>query len=241
MFTFLVLNQPMNVLVIEDDKRIAGVLQQSLTEDGHNVFLSHRGDEGIDLINHEHFDLVVLDVMLPAIDGFTILTKVRAKRLSIPILLLTARGDMSDMVRGLDLGADDYLTKPFQLDNLLARVRAVGRRSHNASDNKIAVGSLILDQAEHILRKDGVEVPLTRKEFLILDLLMRRMSKVVTRDQMIAAGWGFDAEVSDNSIDFYISSLRSKIDMKGQPSLIRTMRSIGYCFSPNSASQSPIA
>src|ERR1700710_2038237 len=113
MFTFLVLNQSMNVLVIEDDKRIAGVLQQSLTEDGHNVFLSHRGDEGIDLIDHEHFDLVVLDVMLPAIDGFTILTRVRAKRLSIPILLLTARGDMSDMVRGLDLGADDYLTKPF--------------------------------------------------------------------------------------------------------------------------------
>lgn len=231
----------MNVLVIEDDKRIAGVLQQGLTEDGHNVFLSHHGDEGIDLIESQHFDLVVLDAMLPAIDGFTILTRVRAKRIPIPILMLTARGDMLDMVRGLDLGADDYLTKPFQLDNLLARVRAVGRRGHNASDNNITVGPLVLDQGQQILRKDGVEVSLTRKEFLILDLLMRRMNKVVTRDQMISVGWGFDAEVSDNSIDFYISSLRSKIDMKGQPSLIRTMRSIGYCFSPNSVSQSSIA
>ncbi|MDE1177438.1 MAG: response regulator transcription factor [Edaphobacter sp.] len=231
----------MNVLVIEDDKRIAVVLQQSLAEDGHNVFLSHRGDEGMDLITSDQFDVVVLDIMLPAIDGFTILSKVRAKRLQIPILMLTARGDMPNMVRGLDLGADDYLTKPFQLDNFLARVRAIGRRGHNASDNNITVGSLILNQAQQILRRDGEEVALTRKEFLILDLLMRRMNKVVTRDQMISAGWGFDADVSDNSIDFYISSLRSKIDTKGQPSLIRTMRSIGYCFSTSSVSQPSIA
>jgi DNA-binding response OmpR family regulator len=226
----------MNVLVIEDDKRIGEVLQQSLKEDGHNVFLSYRGDEGMELIASDHFDVVVLDVMLPVIDGFTILNRVRTKRLTVPILMLTARDSMPDMVRGLDLGADDYLTKPFQVDNLLARVRAVGRRGHKASSGSITVGSLELDRAQHLLRRDGQEIPITRKEFLILELLMRRMNQVVSRDQLIEAGWGFDADVSDNSIDFYISSLRSKVDQKGYPSLIRTIRSIGYSFSAHGAS-----
>ena len=226
----------MNILVIEDDKRIGGVLQQSLTEDGHNVFLSHRGDEGVELIESDHFDMVVLDVMLPGIDGFTILRKVRAKRLTVPILMLTARDSMPDMVRGLDLGADDYLMKPFQLDNLLARVRAVGRRGHKASSDNITAGALELDRAQHVLRRDGQDVPITRKEFLILELLMRRLNQVVSRDQLIEAGWGFDASVSYNSVEFYISSLRSKIDQKGYPSRIRTIRSIGYSFSANGLS-----
>jgi DNA-binding response OmpR family regulator len=226
----------MNILVIEDDKRIARVLQQSLTEDGHSVFLSYRGDEGMELIASEHFDLVVLDAMLPAVDGFTILNRTRGKKLTVPILMLTARDSMSDMVRGLDLGADDYLTKPFQLDNLLARVRAVGRRGHKGRNNCIAVESIELDLSQHTLKSGGQVVPITRKEYLILEVLMRRMNQVVTRDQLIEAGWGFDADVSDNSIDFYISSLRSKIDQKGYSSLIRTVRSIGYCFSAHEVS-----
>jgi two-component system, OmpR family, copper resistance phosphate regulon response regulator CusR len=226
----------MNVLVIEDDRRIGGALQQSLAEDGHNVLLSHRGDEGMDLIASDHFDVVVLDVMLPAVDGFTILKSVRSKQMTVPILMLTARDSMPDMVRGLDLGADDYLTKPFQLDNLLARVRAVGRRGHKASNSSIIAGNLELDRAQHSLRRDGQDVPITRKEFLLLELLMRRINQVVSRDLLIEAGWGFDADVSDNSVEFYISSLRSKIDQKGQPSLIRTIRSLGYCFSANGPS-----
>jgi DNA-binding response OmpR family regulator len=205
----------MNILVIEDDKRIARVLQQSLTEDGHSVFLSHRGDEGMDLIPSEHFDLVVLDAMLPAVDGFTILSRTRGKKLTVPILLLTARDSMPDMVRGLDLGADDYLTKPFQLDNLLARVRAVGRRGHKGGNNCITVGYIELDLSQHTLKREGQTLHITRQEYLILEVLLRRMNQVVSRDQLIEAGWGFDTDVSDNAIDFYISSLRSKIDQKG--------------------------
>jgi len=218
----------MNVLVIEDDKRIAGVLQQGLAEDGHNVFLSHRGDEGAELIASEHFDVVVLDVMLPGMDGFSILKRARTTKCDVPILMLTAKDSMPDVVRGLDLGADDYLTKPFQLEVLLARVRAVSRRGHGASSNDLAVGDLVLDRGQRMARRAQRAIALTKKEFTLLELLMRRANQVVTRDQLIEAGWGYDADVRDNTIDFYISSLRSKIDAKGEPSMIRTMRSLGY-------------
>jgi DNA-binding response OmpR family regulator len=226
----------MNVLVVEDDKRIAHVLEQSLTEDGHRVFISNRGDEGVDLIVSSHFDLVVLDIMLPGIDGFTILKQIRSQKCTVPVLVLTARGEMPDMVRGLNLGADDYLTKPFQVDNLLARVRAVGRRGHKASADDITAGDLLLDRERRLIRRGPEEIALSRKEFLILDLLMRRMNKVVPRSHIIEAGWGFDADVSDNSVEFYVSSLRSKIDVAGRPSFIRTVRTIGYCFVFTSAS-----
>jgi DNA-binding response OmpR family regulator len=135
---------------------------------------------------------------------------------------------MPDMVRGLDLGADDYLTKPFQLEVLLARVRAVSRRGHGASSNDLAVGDLVLDRGQRMVRRAQRAIALTKKEFTLLELLMRRANQVVTRDQLIEAGWGYDADVRDNTIDFYISSLRSKIDAKGEPSMIRTMRSLGY-------------
>jgi DNA-binding response OmpR family regulator len=226
----------MNVLVVEDDKRIAYVLEQSLTEDGHRVFVSHRGDEGADLMVSSHFDLVVLDIMLPGIDGFTILRRIRSQKCTVPVLVLTARDEMPDMVRGLDLGADDYLTKPFQLDNLLARVRAIGRRGHKASDNNIVAGEITLDREQRLIKRGAEEIALSRKEFLILDLLMRRMNKAVPRSQIIETGWGFDADVSDNSVEFYVSSLRSKIDQEGRPSFIRTVRTIGYCFVFSSAS-----
>ena len=218
----------MNVLVIEDDKRIAGILQQGLAEDGHSVFLSHRGDEGAELIASEHFDVVVLDVMLPGMDGFSILKRARTTKCDVPILMLTAKDSMPDVVRGLDLGADDYLTKPFQLEVLLARVRAVSRRGHGASSNDLAVGDLVLDRGQRMARRAQRAIALTKKEFTLLELLMRRANQVVTRDQLIEAGWGYDADVRDNTIDFYISSLRSKIDAKGEPSMIRTMRSLGY-------------
>jgi DNA-binding response OmpR family regulator len=218
----------MNVLVVEDDRRIANILRQGLVEDGHSVFLSHRGDEGVELIESEHFDVVVLDIMLPGLDGMSILARVRTKKCSVSIIVLTARDAMPDMVRGLDLGADDYLTKPFQLEVLLARVRAVGRRGHTATTNKLIVGELALDRNQRLVRRGTREIPLTKKEFILLELLMRRAGQVVTRSQLIEAGWGYDADVSDNSIDFYISSLRSKIGVDGTSSSIRTMRSLGY-------------
>lgn len=221
----------MKLLVIEDDRRIAGVLQQGLTEDGHVVFVSHRGDDGLELMESQYFDMVVLDVMLPGRNGFSILQHARQAKVSVPILMLTARDSMSDVVRGLDLGADDYLAKPFQLEVLLARVRAMSRRPHASLLDQIIVGELVLDRGQKLLRRRDVEIPLTRKEYVLLELLMRRTRQVVSRNELIEAGWGYDAEVSDNSVDFYIHSLRSKINVRGQPDLIRTVRAQGYALS----------
>ena len=218
----------MNVLVIEDDKRIANVLRMGLLEDGHQVELAYRGDEGRDLLIGGDFDVAVLDIMLPGLDGFSILKHVRTARHGMPILMLTAKDTMTDIVRGLDLGADDYLTKPFHLEVFLARVRAVGRRKHIPQMPRLTVGNLSLDRGSHMVYRGDERIELTKKEYVILELLMRRANCVVTREQIIQAGWGYDADVRDNSIDFFLHSLRNKINRKDGLSVIRTVRSLGY-------------
>jgi DNA-binding response OmpR family regulator len=223
----------MNVLLIEDDSRLADAVHQGLSEDGHQVHISRRGDEGLSLIESDHFDAVVLDIMLPAMDGFTILRKARSSEHRVPILILTARDSMADIVRGLDLGADDYLTKPFQIEVLLARVRAVGRRGPIAQPSVLRVGGCLLDRSKRVAVRNGEEIPLTRKEYILLELLMRRANTVVTRDQLIEAGWGYDRDVNDNSLEFYISSLRSKLRSHKDDNIIRTVRGLGYCFAGN--------
>jgi two-component system copper resistance phosphate regulon response regulator CusR len=220
----------MNVLVIEDDRRLADVVHQGLAEDGHQVHVSRRGDEGLSLIESNHFNAIVLDLMLPIMDGFTILHKVRASKLRVPILILTARDSMADVIRGLDLGADDYLTKPFQIEVLLARVRAVGRRGPIAQFATLRAGDCVLDHSKRVLVREGEVVPLTRKEYVLLELLMRRANSVVTRNQLVEAGWGYDKDVSENSVEFYIHSLRSKLRTHKNENLIRTVRGFGYCL-----------
>ena len=221
----------MNVLVIEDDRRLADAVHQGLAEDGHQVHISRQGDEGLSLIQSNHFDAVVLDLMLPIMDGFTVLQKARISEHRVPILILTARDSMADIIRGLDLGADDYLTKPFQLEVFLARVRAVGRRGPIAQPSALRVGGCLLDRSKRAVVRDGEDIPLTRKEFVLLELLMRRANSVVTRDQLIEAGWGYDKDVSENSIEFYIYSLRSKLRTRKGESMIRTVRGHGYYLS----------
>jgi len=218
----------MNVLIIEDDKRIAHVLRMGLLEDGHQADLCHNGIEGRDLVTSDHFDVVVLDVMLPGVDGFGILEHVRKRKRAVPILMLTAKDAMMDIVHGLDLGADDYLTKPFQLEVFLARVRAVGRRGHIPQQPRLSVGELSLDRSNRMAFRGQEAIELTKKEFMILELLMRRVNQLVTREQIITAGWGYDADVRDNTIDFYMHSLRSKIRIEDPSIAIRTVRSLGY-------------
>jgi len=218
----------MNVIVIEDNKRLSDILRQGLVEDGHRVVIAQRGDEGRDLLLSSAFDVAVLDVMLPGIDGFSILEQVRAKSRNIPILMLTAKDTMPDIVRGLNLGADDYLTKPFQLQVFLARVRAVGRRGPALQSQIFTAGDLVLDTTKRNVERAGAEVILTKKEYTILELLMRRPNQIVTRNLLREVAWPHDADVSDSSVDFYMHSLRSKIDIKGNSSLIRTVRSLGY-------------
>lgn len=224
----------MNVLVVEDDRRLAHILDLALTEDGHRAFIAYRGDEAPDLIRSSHFDVVVLDVMLPGLDGISVLKTLRKEKCAVPILLLTARDSMADIVGGLDSGADDYLTKPFHLEVLSARIRALARRGHIAPKIDLSFGDLTLDPNQCIVRRCETILPLTRREYQLFELLMRRAGHVVTRAQLIEAGWGFDADVTDNNIDYYIHSLRTKIDVGGQESIIRTVRSLGY--SMNTAS-----
>src|ERR1700761_2046705 len=218
----------MNILVVEDNKRIGNILRQGLIEDGHQVVLSQRGDEGRDLLVSAPFDVAVLDVMLPGLDGFSLLEQVRARNCTVPILMLTAKDTMPDIVHGLNLGADDYLTKPFQIQVFIARVRAVGRRGPALHSRTLTAGDLVLDTASRNVERAGAEVTLTKKEYTILELLMRRSNQIVTRNQLREVAWPHDADVSDGSVDFYMHSLRSKIDIKGNGSLIRAVRSLGY-------------
>src|SRR6267154_5476738 len=218
----------MNILVVEDNKRIGNILRQGLIEDGHQVVLSQRGDEGRDLLVSAPFDIAVLDVMLPGLDGFSLVEQVRAQNCTVPILMLTAKDTMPDIVQGLNLGADDYLTKPFQIQVFIARIRAIGRRGPALQSKTLIAGDLVLDTTSRSARRGSNKIILTKKEYAILELLMRRSNHVVTRNQLREVGWSYDAEVSDSSVDFYMHSLRSKIDIKGNESLIRTVRSLGY-------------
>jgi DNA-binding response OmpR family regulator len=218
----------MNILVVEDNKRIGNILRQGLLEEGHQVVLSERGDDGRDLLLQTPFDVAVLDVMLPGLDGFSILKNVRASKCDTPILMLTAKDTMPDIVHGLNLGADDYLTKPFQIQVFIARIRAIGRRRPVLEPMQLVAGGLVLDTTNRIAHRENKPIILTKKEYSILELLMRRANHLVTRNQLRDAGWAFDSDVSDNSVDFYIHSLRSKIDIKGEDSVIRTVRALGY-------------
>ena len=218
----------MNVLVVEDDRRIAKLLQRGLSEDGHQVFVSADGIEAFDIASTGRFELIILDVLLPGLDGFSLLKKLRQVGCSTPVLMLTARDAMTDMVYGLDSGADDYMTKPFLLDNLLARVRALGRRSQATQSTTLQVGDLSLDRGQKKASRGGRSIVLTKKEYMLLELLIRRSSQVVSRSELIEAAWGFQADVRDNTLDFYIHSLRYKIDGENEPPMLHTLRGLGY-------------
>ena len=220
-----------NVLSIEDDRRIAKILQQVLEEEGHHVTHVDNGLDGEEHILSGRYDIVVLDLTIPGVDGLEVLRRVRKGRSRTPILVLSARDTMADVIRALDLGADDYLTKPFHLELLLARVRSVSRRGGIAETPLLEVGDLVLDRGRRELRKAGMPIELTRIEFALMEALMRRAGRPVTREQLIEAGWGLGGEVSQNSLEFQIHSLRGKLDgpsesgVRGQ---IRTVRGIGY-------------
>jgi two-component system copper resistance phosphate regulon response regulator CusR len=221
----------MRVLVVEDDQRVARLVERSLIEDGHAVMVAHDGAEGLDLARGDNFDALVLDVMLPRMDGFAILKTLRSERRATPVLMLTARDTMQDTVNGLNLGADDYLTKPFHIDVLLARVRAVSRRGAVPQFTDLKVGELSLNRATHEVRCDGRALLLTHKEYILLELLMRRAGQVVPRAKLIEAAWGFDPNISDNSLDVCVSSLRSKLSSEDNARYIRTIRGRGYMMS----------
>jgi DNA-binding response OmpR family regulator len=220
----------MQILIVEDDQRLARQLKKGLEENGHTVSLAFDGLEGLEAARQGHLDVIVLDVMLPGLDGFGVVKQLRISGSKSPVLMLTARDSAEDVVAGLDAGADDYLTKPFALKVLLARLRALARRKEVEPRMRLQLSDLILDPAEHIVTRSGSAVSLTPREFVLLETLMRNTGRVIPRSRLIEAVWGNDREVESNTLDVYVGQLRSKIEPAGSRKLIQTIRGIGYAM-----------
>lgn len=220
----------MQVLVVEDERRMAELLRQGLEEEGHTVFLAGNGRDGLAMAQSHPFDVIVLDVMLPGINGFTVAKKLRSVRNRTPILMLTARDANQDVIEGLNDGADDYLVKPFSFDVLLARLRAVSRRGPIPQPLMLQVADLRLNPGNRDVVRGDRPIALTRTEYNLLELLMRRAGHVVPRESLMEAVWGFDSEVRNNTLDVFIRLLRDKVDGAGESKLIYTVRGVGYCL-----------
>jgi DNA-binding response OmpR family regulator len=220
----------MQVLVVEDEQRMADLLRQGLEEEGHSVVLAADGRDGLSMAESHTFDVIVLDVMLPGLDGFHVVRKLRSARNQTPILMLTARDATPDIVDGLNLGADDYVVKPFSFAVLLARLRAVSRRGSIPEPVPLRVADLTVNSASREVTRGSRRIGLTRTEYCLLELLIRRAGRVVPREQLIESVWGFDAEVRSNTLDAFIRLLRDKVDTVGEPKLIHTVRGVGYCL-----------
>lgn len=220
----------MHILVVEDEKRLAFLLRRVLLEERHSVDLAHDGDTGLNLALSDTYDMVILDVMLPGIDGLEICHQMRNEQIMTPVLMLTARGAVEDRVKGLNVGADDYLTKPFAMEELLARINALLRRRDRRFDEnlQITVGDLTLDLVRHEARRDGRPIELTAKEFALLEYLMRHPDHALTRTQIVDAVWRYDLDALSNVVDIYIHYLRDKIDQGFSHPLIKTVRGVGY-------------
>lgn len=218
----------MRILVVEDEHKLAGVLKRGLTEQGFAVDVAHDGATGLGLASLEPYDLVVLDVMLPQLDGLVVCRCLRAQRRTMPVLMLTARDAVDDRVAGLDSGADDYLVKPFAFRELLARVRALLRRDSLAKDMILRVADLEIDTVSHEVRRAGQVVELTSKEYAVLEYFLRHPNQVLTRTQIAEHVWDCDFVAMSNVVDVYVRLLRRKLADDREPRLLHTIRGTGY-------------
>jgi len=226
----------MKLLIVEDETRMADLLRKGLMEEGHTAMCASDGAEGLALAKSYEFDVIILDVMMPKLSGYELARRLRAERIRTPILMLTARDAVLDVVKGLDLGADDYMTKPFSFDELLARLRAVKRRALLAEEISLQVADLVLDPASREVSRGETRVSLTRTEYSLLERLMYRAGKVVSRRSLIEAVWGFDRDIEENTLDAFMHLLRHKVDAPGRQKLIHTVRGVGYMIRPSSQS-----
>ena len=218
----------MRILIIEDEKNLNKILTKKLTQEGYSVDSCLRGDEGFEYLTSAEYDCVILDVMLPGMDGFKILNEARKLGISYPILMLTARDAVADKVAGLDKGADDYLTKPFALEELLARIRLVTRKRTASKTNVYTIADLSVDATTHIVTRGGNEIDLSPKEYSILEYMIMNQGIALSRDKIEAHIWNFDYEGGSNMVDVYIRYLRKKIDENFDTKLIHTVRGTGY-------------
>jgi DNA-binding response OmpR family regulator len=218
----------MHVLIVEDERAMAEVLKEGLEEENYFVSLAFDGVMGLEVARSCEFDVIILDVMLPKLDGFEVARRLRDKGNRTPILMLTARDTVPDVVKGLDLGADDYLTKPFSFAVLLARLRAASRRKYAQPTSLLRVADLVLNRATREVFRARREINLTVTEFRLLEFLMRRPGVVVSRNAIVDAVWGFEDEVNENTVDAFIRLVRRKVDDPHAEKLIKTVRGVGY-------------
>lgn len=221
----------MRILVVEDEPGVAGFVKQGLTEAGYKVDVADNGLDGLEYALASEYDAIVLDIMLPKMNGLDLLREIRDKHVKSPVLLLTAKGSVDDRVQGLDVGADDYLVKPFAFPELLARVRALLRRPPLQAGNLLQMDDLEMDVAQREVRRAGKRIELSPREFALLELLLRHPSQVLTRTQILERVWSFDFFNDSNVVDVYIGYLRRKIDHGHARPLIKTIRGVGYRIS----------
>lgn len=218
----------MKILLAEDEVDLNNVVTRYLKKNGYSVDSVLDGEEALDYLEYSEYDLVILDIMMPKVDGFEVIKKLRDKGNHTSVLMLTARDSADDKVKGLDLGADDYIVKPFDFNELMARIRAVVRRKYGNSSNKLVIGDLILDTSEKSVIRAGKQIELTGKEYEVLEYLMQSKNRILSRDQIKEHVWDFDYEGDSNIIDVLIKNIRKKIDIEDGKQIIYTKRGLGY-------------
>lgn len=218
----------MRLLIIEDEVKLANAMRRALELQAYAVDTVHTGTEGLDLAIGEEFDLIILDVMLPGIDGYEVCRRLRENNIHTPILMLTAKGQIVDKVTGLDIGADDYMVKPFSFEELFARVRALIRRPRKSEDSLLKVDDLILNPVNFLVKRNGVEIELSAKEFSLLEYLLRNKNSVLTRDQIVSHIWNYEADILPNTVEVHIKHLRDKVETPKSKKIIHTIRGRGY-------------
>jgi two-component system OmpR family response regulator len=223
----------MRVLIVEDDPAIVRFLKRGLAAHGHQSVSADNGHDGVIMAAEGSVDFVLLDIMLPGMDGQEVLRRIRARRPGVPVLMLTARDEVRDKISALDGGADDYLTKPFDLDELLARIRALVRRADQPQASRIQIGDLKMDLRSHRVWRGEKLVDLSSREFALLEYFVRHQGQVLSRQQILSAVWDYAFDPGSNVVDVYVSYLRNKLDRRGEPSLIATVRGAGYRFEPS--------
>jgi two-component system, OmpR family, response regulator len=220
----------MRILVVEDEHKIANAIKKGLEQESYAVDVCYTGSNGLDMAESEEYDVLILDLMLPEVDGITITKTLRSHKNHTPILILTAKGETSEKVLGLNSGADDYLTKPFSFEELLARIRALSRRPKPVLSSKLIVSDLSLDPTTFEVKRENTMIALSSKEFSLLEYLMRNSGKIVSKEKIINHVWDYDSDILPNTVEVYIKYLRNKIDkpFPNKKTLIHTVRGFGY-------------
>ena len=218
----------MKILIVEDEARVAGFVKKGLEEQGFAVDVCEHGDEGYERARTQPYDVILLDIMLPGRDGLSILSNLRAQKQNVPVVLLTARSELDERVQGLNLGADDYVTKPFFLEELIARIHAVARRRGGEQGTLLQSGDLVVNLVTREVRRGGQAIALTPRELHLLEVLLRTPGRVFTRTQLLERVWGYDFDPQTNLVDVNVQRLRKKIDAGSEEPLLETVRGVGY-------------